>query len=170
MNALDLLLVLFLREPIEVEQFQVAQTDLRCMVANIWHEARGEDELGWIKVAQTVRNRVKDSEFPTSPCDVIWAKGAFEWTAKIRTNHFNFKPEEVAKVESMIRISASALDGHFDGVINGSLHYYNPAKVTPCWETAFDDSIEHGNHRWLLNPNGTTPCWDKKVFASNSRP
>lgn len=141
--------------------------ELRCMTMNIWHEARGEDMLGWAKVAQTVLNRMKDPRYPSTACGVIWDKGQFEWT-------FDNKPDavipkdytEAVKLEEIISISSNGLAGHFEGIINGSVMYWNPNKVTPCWESAYDEFTDHGNHRWAYSENGTSPCY-KPQIASN---
>lgn len=169
MDGLSVLIAMFLAGGVMTEGYAPTKADLTCMAANIWHEAQGEDTLGRIGVAQTVRNRIRDARNDDgvilSPCEVIWTRGAFSWTYKHRNNKFVFKESEMDDVLSMLEISVAALDGQYDGMLSGSVMYYNPEKVTPCWEDAYDEFIDIGNHRWALNPNGTTPCWNKRTVA-----
>ena len=44
---------------------------LMCMALNIYHEARNQSMLGQIAVGQVVMNRVADSRFPDTVCEVV---------------------------------------------------------------------------------------------------
>ncbi len=65
---------------------QHSTKDLYCLTKNIYHEARGESQLGKIAVAQVTLNRVNsNSRWPNTVCDVVYqqVKGVpqFSWTA-----------------------------------------------------------------------------------------
>ena len=49
----------------------ILETALICMAANIYHEAKNQPRVGQIAVAQVVMNRVKDSRYPNTICDVV---------------------------------------------------------------------------------------------------
>lgn len=59
--------------------------DLYCLTKNIYHEARGESQLGKIAVAQVTMNRVNSGQrWPDDVCSVVYqqVKGQpqFSWT------------------------------------------------------------------------------------------
>ena len=47
------------------------EEELHCLALNIYHEARGEPELGKFAVANVTMNRVNDARFPKTVCDVV---------------------------------------------------------------------------------------------------
>ena len=49
----------------------ILETALICMALNIYHEARSESLVSQLAVSQVVINRVQDSRYPNSVCDVI---------------------------------------------------------------------------------------------------
>lgn len=55
-------------------------TDLDCLTANIYHEARGEGTLGMVAVGQVTLNRVKDSRWKDTICGVVYQPYQFSWT------------------------------------------------------------------------------------------
>lgn len=58
--------------------------DLKCLAANVYHEARGEPYAGKILVARTVLNRVYSNKYPDSVCSVVFQKKQFSWTLKTK--------------------------------------------------------------------------------------
>lgn len=164
MSILSYIVALYLSVTLDVGN--VEQTELECMVANVWHEARGEDTLGYILVAQTVRNRIRFNPTGTSACAVIWAPGQFSWTFDDLPDDVSpTKLTEMAKLEEITNLSALALAGSFDGILSGATQYYAHNKVTPCFKSAYDDFLIVGNHTWGLKPNNTTPCWDRRIAS-----
>jgi N-acetylmuramoyl-L-alanine amidase len=63
---------------------------LVCLALNVYHEARGEPELGQYAVAEVTLNRVASKHYPNTVCGVVYEKrwdslrqryvGAFSWT------------------------------------------------------------------------------------------
>ena len=49
----------------------ILETALMCMAFNIYHEANNQSMLGQIAVGQVVMNRVEDSRFPDTVCEVV---------------------------------------------------------------------------------------------------
>jgi spore germination cell wall hydrolase CwlJ-like protein len=60
--------------------------EIECLTENIYHEARGEPEIGQIAVAQVTMNRVNHWYFPDTVCDVVWQSGQFSWTQDGRSD------------------------------------------------------------------------------------
>ena len=50
---------------------QIDAEQLKCMVMNMYHEARGESDKGMIAVGYVTLNRVKSKLFPDTICDVV---------------------------------------------------------------------------------------------------
>src|SRR5262249_33670370 len=46
--------------------------EVECLALTVYHEARGEPELGKEAVAHVVVNRSHDPRFPLRLCDVVW--------------------------------------------------------------------------------------------------
>jgi spore germination cell wall hydrolase CwlJ-like protein len=59
----------------------MSKTDLKCMMDNIYHEARSEPLAGQVAVAKVVLNR---STGTGGICRTIYAKYQFSWTAKVK--------------------------------------------------------------------------------------
>ena len=67
-------------------QSHATENQLECMALNIYHEARGEEPLGQVAVAQVVMNRVQHDWFPDTICDVVYQGSQFSWT-HMRRDH-----------------------------------------------------------------------------------
>lgn len=56
------------------------QKEFKCLVDNVYHEARGEPKEGILLVAKTTLNRAKSGIFPKSICEVVYQPYQFSWT------------------------------------------------------------------------------------------
>ena len=70
----------------EIEMVLLTEDDyeqIRCMAINSYFEARSEPRQGIIAVHNVVLNRVADSRFPNTPCEVIYQRNRrgcqFSW-------------------------------------------------------------------------------------------
>ena len=52
-------------------------TSLMCVAVAVYFEARGEPSAGQIAVAHVIQNRIKDSRYPDTACDVV--KQGYYW-------------------------------------------------------------------------------------------
>jgi len=48
--------------------------ELECLAKNLYYEARGEGYKGMMAVGTVTMNRVNDSRFPSTVCDVVYEK------------------------------------------------------------------------------------------------
>ena len=64
----------------------LSEVELGCLVANSYHEARGEDALGQAAVAHVTLNRVRSPAYPDSVCGVVWQSGQFSWAGDGRSD------------------------------------------------------------------------------------
>ena len=63
------------------------QTALICLSLNIYHEARSQSMIGQLAVGQTVLNRVRDSRFPNSVCEVVKQGPTYRMRLKMPVRH-----------------------------------------------------------------------------------
>ena len=49
----------------------VNETELKCMAENIYFEGRAEPMVGKIAIGHVVMNRIEDSRFPNTICEVV---------------------------------------------------------------------------------------------------
>lgn len=56
------------------------KTEIGCLAANLYFEARGEPLKGQLAVAKVTLNRVKSKQYPDSICAVVFQKHQFSWT------------------------------------------------------------------------------------------
>lgn len=117
----------------------VSASAFRCMVANLYHEARGEGVAGMQAVAQVVMNRAANKA--TSICAVVYAHKQFSWanTAKGRS-----KPLEGVS-EVLLVVAYQALAGAYKDATGGATHYH-AACVKPRWAKHMEKTVTIGKH------------------------
>ena len=140
-----------------MERKQLAR-DLHCMAVAIYHEARGESERGQRAVAQVILNRVEDSRYPNSVCDVIYQNK--NWRNRCQ---FSFacdgRSERIRDQRSWTMAMRFAEDAivydHFLDDIGGSTHYH-ATYVSPRWSRALRRIGQVGTHIFYkLRPGQT---------------
>jgi spore germination cell wall hydrolase CwlJ-like protein len=109
----------------------------KCHVENIYHEARGESWSGWALVKATVENRVKDSRWPSTVCEVVHQPNQFSWTVN---------PNEVTDMDSWNRIVIFVKEGsHSD--FAGATHYHTTS-INPWWASSYEYLGTMGSHKY----------------------
>lgn len=133
-------------------------TDIECLTLNIYHEARSEAILGQQAVAHVVMNRVNDSRFPDTVCDVVFQKGwskryrkwvpHLSWTLDRKSDKVYDK--EAYYISHMIAVEVYARLYQYDPTL-GATHYHMTA-IEPAW--SLDDrmvvTVEEGLHRFYF--------------------
>jgi hypothetical protein len=109
------------------------QSELQCLTAAVYYEARGEGPRGQAAVAQVVMNRVRHPAFPATVCGVVF-QGAGH-----RGCQFSFacdgsmaQAREAAAWERARRVAARALAGVVMGEVGSATHFHTAA-VNPVW-------------------------------------
>lgn len=109
------------------------QSELQCLTAAVYYEARGEGPRGQAAVAQVVMNRVKHPAFPATICGVVF-QGAGH-----RGCQFSFacdgsmaRTREAAAWDRARRVAARALAGAVMGDVGSATHFHTTA-VAPSW-------------------------------------
>ncbi|WP_151708867.1 cell wall hydrolase [Acinetobacter brisouii] len=91
----------------------ILTTALTCLALNIYHESRGESELGKKIVAQSTLNRVKENN--SSVCEEVLRPHQFSWTSSlVRDKRLRESgiPKDSDAWDDSKRIAQQALNGN----------------------------------------------------------
>ena len=137
------------------------ETTLMCLALNTYHEAKNQSMIGQVATAQVVMNRVADSRYPNTVCEVVKQgpkyKGSdvpvrhkcqFSWFCDGKSDEPKRDSKEWFKAQDYARIVLSgriALD-----VTEGATHYH-ATYVRPSWaktKTRTTRIESHIFYRW----------------------
>lgn len=110
----------------------------QCLVANVWHEARGEGIKGMHAVALVTMNRAKQRH--KSVCDIVYEPRQFSWTAHV-TGHI---PSNINDVR---RAVANVMTHNVSDFTNGATHYH-ASYVNPLWASSMHRVAIIGKHHF----------------------
>lgn len=126
--------------PVEVEKVQVVKVptyvnqhdreQINCLAQNIYFEAGNQSKQGMIAVTNVVMNRVRDSRFPKTPCNVVFQRyrGScqFSWVCEKKTIRDRKLFENSKKVAEDVYL------GNVRDVTKGAL-FYHATYINPGW-------------------------------------
>ena len=137
------------------------ETALMCLALNTYHEAKNQSMIGQVATAQVVMNRVADSRYPNSVCEVVKQgpkyKGSdvpvrhkcqFSWFCDGKSDEPKRDSKEWRRAQDYARIVLSGrivLD-----VTEGATHYH-ATYVKPSWartKTRTTRIESHIFYRW----------------------
>ena len=137
------------------------ETAFICLALNTYHEAKNQSMVGQVATAQVVMNRVADSRYPNTVCEVVKQgpkyKGSdvpvrhkcqFSWYCDGKSDEPKLDSKEWFKAKDYARIVLSgriALD-----VTEGATHYH-ATYVRPAWaktKTRTTRIERHIFYRW----------------------
>ena len=137
------------------------ETALMCLALNTYHEAKNQSMIGQVATAQVVMNRVADSRYPNTVCEVVKQgpkyKGSdvpvrhkcqFSWFCDGKSDEPRKDSKEWFKAKEYARIVLSGrivLD-----VTEGATHYH-ATYVKPSWartKTRTTRIESHIFYRW----------------------
>ncbi len=117
-----------------------------CLAEALYHEARGEGEIGMIAVANVVINRVKSDSFPNDPCSVIHQPNQFSF---VGTADAINEPDKYVQAE---KLAKKALKNKLPKMVaNDVIYYWNPDKVNlkkHQWITRVEPVKKIGKHQF----------------------
>ena len=138
--------------------------DKKCLTENIYFEARGQGQAGWLAVAQVTQNRVDDRRFPNTICEVVkqgltYASGdpirnkcQFSWYCDCKSD----KPKntkvynEISELVNYIYDVKGQPNHELLDITDGATHYHADY-VRPSWAKTKTKTIEIEDHifyRW----------------------
>jgi len=126
-----------------------------CLALNLYHEARGDSRLGQRAVGFVTLNRVYDSRYPNTICDVVYqahvdAKGnpirnkcQFSWfcDGKNDTPRDVKKWEEIQEVAHNVLVEYGIVEDFTEGAV-----MYHASYVNPYWTSSYDKTVRIDTH------------------------
>lgn len=112
-----------------------------CLALNIYHESRSEPVMGQIAVANVTLNRVADSRWPSTVCEVVYQRKQFSWTHTIK-DHTPYETERWAIAQDIAEGVYKGIDpDNTDGAV-----YYHADYVNPIWNRNLTRTVKIGVH------------------------
>jgi hypothetical protein len=141
-NALTLFIIVALviiwmqGKPEQKASMDLNENELECLVANIYHEARGEDDLGQAAVAWVTLNRVQHPDYPDTICEVVMQDSQFSWFSDGKSDRMMDLPA----IQKAVDITLAVTRGRIQDPTGGSMHYLYGPVVLRCLQ-ALDSLI-----------------------------
>lgn len=135
------------------QRLEHANAERDCLAQAIYHEARGESEVGQLAVANVIVNRARSSKFPSTLCGVIYQnadKGyhrcQFTFACDGRTDAPGERRAWVRSADLAETVYAEFALGQQVGAIPGSALYYHTTNVNPSWSNTYKSVAQIGSH------------------------
>lgn len=113
---------------------------------NVYHESRGEPEIGQLAVAHVTLNRALEEN--KSLADVIMAPNQFSWTFQKKS----YIPLEINPLQDSLRVALKAMAT--PDFTSGSTFYHH-VDVDPKWAAGKRYTGQYGSHKFYRD--GTPP-------------
>ena len=156
--------------------YEPNHVEIQCLAENIYHEAKNQGTAGWSGVASVTLNRVEDSRFPNTICEVV-KQGPTRESWKTRGKNVPESERKYYPIKHRCQFSwycdgkADTISKHdteiFDKIYNlsriilnpniillditdGATHYHADY-VFPEWRKTKTKTVEIGDHifyRW----------------------
>lgn len=142
------------------------QPEAYCLALNVYHEARGSNFADQVAVADVVLNRVEDTRYPNTVCEVVYqGKQRPSWkdpnVMVMVRNQCQFswycdgkaddpRDNDAWRIAQQIAYLILHLDQH-RGITEGATHYH-ATYVKPEWASELQLIGRIGNHiyyRWI---------------------
>ena len=147
---------------IYISKATISRKDLTCLATNIYHEARGEGDVGKIAVAHVTLNRVNSQRFPDTVCEVVYQAKYSKWWLEERNrlvpvrNMCQFSWFCDGRSDSVdaqsqgwrdsVYIAMAVLVEKYGDPTYGATHYYNHNIVRPDWSHVLAYTTRIENH------------------------
>lgn len=136
----------------EVAEFE---TQKECLALNIYHEARNEAILGQRAVGLVTLNRVTDSRYPNTVCDVVYQAQLDSHGNPIR-NRCQFSwwcdgkkddPQDLESWQIANEVAVYIMNGYgaIEDFTEGSVMYH-AAYVNPYWKSSYEKTVRIDTH------------------------
>ena len=134
--------------PIDKIQFNKKQKkELECLTKNMYHESKGEGELGWLAVGMVTMNRVESKYYPNKVCDVVYQNNGkvyqFSWAA---TKKKLTKPKkELYNEIYQLAVLVYLYHEKMQDVTKDAL-FFHADYVNPYWSKKMNKTVKIGRH------------------------
>ena len=138
--------------------FNAYGNEKECLAENVYFEARGQGQAGWVAVAQVTLNRVQDKRFPNTICEVVKQGLTYENGYPIKNKcqfswYCDGKSDKIKNIivyNKIIELMNYILDQGLFDITDGPTHYHADY-VRPDWAKTKTKTIEIEDHifyRW----------------------
>lgn len=118
----------------------LTSTAILCLTLNVYHESKGEPELGQQAVAHVTLNRTEDK---SKLCDTVYAPYQFSWTRhKSKKRRIDKSSDEWLNA---YQIARRAYNGKSQDPTLGATHFH-AKHVSPKWRHKLRKTKQIGNH------------------------
>ena len=130
------------------------KSEMACLKANIYFEARGEPFKGKAAVAQVTTNRVKDANYPSSICKTVFQPKQFSWTHQLPWSQIqrimqgkiqHLKPADQEAYYDAVMLAEKGVKDEIRVIPEDVLHYH-ATSVNPNWASSFKKYGKIGKH------------------------
>mgnify|MGYP000214399625 FL=1 len=154
-------MLLFVSGPASAQNFELEKLfpQVECMALNIYYEARGSNLADKAAVADVVLNRVNDTRYPNTVCEVV-KQGLQDANGNMRRNKCQFswycdgKADNPQNQDLYVEAQSIAWnmveESKYRGITEGATHYH-ATYVNPRWASTLQLVGRIGAHifyRW----------------------
>lgn len=134
--------------PMSVKQLTEEQVkELTCLATNMYHEAKGEGDIGWLAVGMVTMNRMKSKRYPNKVCKVVYQNNGkvyqFSWagTKKKLTKPKKDLYNEIKELALLIYVHYEKLYDVTDNAL-----WFHADYVNPYWSKSKNKTTKIGRH------------------------
>ena len=120
-----------------------SEADKYCMAQNIYFESANQSALGKLAVGLVVMNRVKDTRYPDTICEVVRQDSQFSW---VKDNRSNVPKKDDAAWKESVRITEDVLSGRADFLKFDEVTHYHADYVNPYWSGHMEEVATIDQH------------------------
>lgn len=139
--------------------FKGVDKQLDCLARAVYYEARSEDTVGQMAVAEVVMNRVRDPRFPKTICDVVFqgqyrntgCQFTFTCDGSVRQKPYGGAWDRAKDIALHVMLGLNK------PVTNKATHYHTDY-VNPYWAPGLVETATIGTHIFYRFPR-TTKEW-----------
>jgi|TARA_R110000782_G_scaffold200584_2_gene289393 N-acetylmuramoyl-L-alanine amidase len=131
------------------------ESALLCLALGLYHEARSEPLVGQLSVGFVVMNRVDDSRYPDSICEVVKQGRTHPNNPNVMLRHqcqfsffcdgLNDTPKNLPAWNHSIILASQILGGQYKNTSEGATHYH-ANYVSPTWADESKMIAQVGTH------------------------
>ena len=136
-------MLFFVASPAPAQNFELEKLfpQVQCMALNVYYEARGSNLADKVAVADVVLNRVKDTRYPNTICEVVKQGKQYPSGQMVRNKcQFSWycdgkhdRPQDEDRWAEAQSIAWNMVEeGKFRGITEGATHYH-ATYVNPRW-------------------------------------
>ena len=108
------------------------------LTLNVYHEARGEPEVGKLAVAHVTLNRAREEQ--KSVVEVVKEPNQFSWTDQKRFSHLELTP-----LQDSLRVALKAMT---TTDFTGGATYFHRHDLSPDWTAKMTFTARYGSHKF----------------------